>query len=352
METINDEIVIHETREAIEYASVKRESTFDELIELFGEDHLVSVLIKEVRKERELLVVAQTEISAAMKVLNPNMPESGIEDAARQVKQVAITAQGIIESLEEELKQLQNRLEQFQRKVQEASHNIEQTLGKVLGYPWHKDDLKNFPDATEADGVCVGDHVAESIALEAAHRIETLKKENNKLKLQLSSQKEDGCIVSVGGLVTDIEQKEIERSQKPKDITDVRLKAVGNLSYLLSMIRCGEQLSGQEVTSIHDLMKELEQNVVFTENKIQHDKDWWSAVAKELEQIPEFCELVKEFEEHEAQLSYQDAIVPFIKQVMKEITRLKNDLEKTEALLHKANNIIRNARDKDQVKGL
>lgn len=53
--------------------------------------------------------------------------------------------------------------------------DVEQALGKVLGYPWYKDDQKNFPDATEEDGVCVGDHVAGSIAAEAASYITALK---------------------------------------------------------------------------------------------------------------------------------------------------------------------------------
>jgi len=48
---------------------------------------------------------------------------------------------------------------------------VEQILGKALGYPWYKDDQKNFPGATEKDGVCVGDHVPESILAEAAKRI-------------------------------------------------------------------------------------------------------------------------------------------------------------------------------------
>jgi hypothetical protein len=55
------------------------------------------------------------------------------------------------------------------------SHQIEQILGRALDYPWYKDDQKNFPGSTEADGVCVGEHVPESIALEAAHKIEELK---------------------------------------------------------------------------------------------------------------------------------------------------------------------------------
>lgn len=50
-----------------------------------------------------------------------------------------------------------------------------QTLGKALGYPWFKDDQKNFPGATEEHGVCVGDHVAVTIAHEAANEIERLR---------------------------------------------------------------------------------------------------------------------------------------------------------------------------------
>lgn len=49
-----------------------------------------------------------------------------------------------------------------------------QALGKALGYPWFKDDQRNFPHATEADGVCVGDHVAETLAAEAAAKLATV----------------------------------------------------------------------------------------------------------------------------------------------------------------------------------
>lgn len=47
-------------------------------------------------------------------------------------------------------------------------HECEQIAGKALGYPWYKDDQKNFPGATEADGICIGDHVADSIVAELA----------------------------------------------------------------------------------------------------------------------------------------------------------------------------------------
>ena len=44
----------------------------------------------------------------------------------------------------------------------------QQIAGKALGYPWFKDDPKNFPNATEADGVCIGEHVEETIVQELA----------------------------------------------------------------------------------------------------------------------------------------------------------------------------------------
>ncbi len=53
----------------------------------------------------------------------------------------------------------------------ELCDEVEQVLGKALGYPYYKDDQENFPGATEDSGVCVGDHVPESLLAEAAHRI-------------------------------------------------------------------------------------------------------------------------------------------------------------------------------------
>ena len=47
----------------------------------------------------------------------------------------------------------------------------EQIAGKALGYPWFKDDQKNFPGTTEADGVCIGDHVGDTVVAELASRL-------------------------------------------------------------------------------------------------------------------------------------------------------------------------------------
>lgn len=70
-----------------------------------------------------------------------------------------------------------------------TSDEVSQTLGKVLNYPWYMDDQKNFPGATFKDGVCVGEHVPESIAMEAATRITVLTKELAEAQAQIDQLK-------------------------------------------------------------------------------------------------------------------------------------------------------------------
>ena len=59
-------------------------------------------------------------------------------------------------------------------KSRKESEEIEQILGKALGYPWYTDDPKNFPNATELDGVCGGVETAWSLAMLAADKIKEL----------------------------------------------------------------------------------------------------------------------------------------------------------------------------------
>jgi len=73
------------------------------------------------------------------------------------------------------------RLRHVARGFWRESLEIEQILGKALDYPWFKDDQKNFPDATEEHGVCVGDHVAITLAMEASDKIKQLKDRVEKL---------------------------------------------------------------------------------------------------------------------------------------------------------------------------
>ena len=77
-------------------------------------------------------------------------------------------------ALRTQLADAEERVRKLEDGMATDNNEICQTLGRVLGYPWYKDDQKNFPGATEANGVCVGEHVAASLAAEAARRVREL----------------------------------------------------------------------------------------------------------------------------------------------------------------------------------
>lgn len=66
----------------------------------------------------------------------------------------------------------------YRKAYWELQHEIQQVIGKALGYPRYADDPKNCPDAVGSDEVCTGEHVAETLVLELVHRYETLKDKN------------------------------------------------------------------------------------------------------------------------------------------------------------------------------
>lgn len=72
------------------------------------------------------------------------------------------------ENLRADLAKVERERDRLRKAAVDQNHQIEQTLGAALGYPRYCDDLETFPEATEADGVCVGDLVAETLAEEAA----------------------------------------------------------------------------------------------------------------------------------------------------------------------------------------
>lgn len=75
------------------------------------------------------------------------------------------------ETPREALERLTAQVQHLRHGCMKQNDEVCQSLGKALRYPWFKDDQLNFPGATEEHGVCVGDHVAESLAAEAARRI-------------------------------------------------------------------------------------------------------------------------------------------------------------------------------------
>lgn len=76
---------------------------------------------------------------------------------------------------------LRAEVERLRAACSRENDTISQVLGRALGYPRFADDQKNFPGATDDDGVCVGDHVAASLADEAANVIRTLRSEVERL---------------------------------------------------------------------------------------------------------------------------------------------------------------------------
>ena len=75
----------------------------------------------------------------------------------------------------EKIKRLEEKLKDAQHTIDGAFlelHEAEQVLGQASGYyPWFKDDQKNFPGATEKDGVCVGEHTVVTLAMETVDRL-------------------------------------------------------------------------------------------------------------------------------------------------------------------------------------
>lgn len=100
--------------------------------------------------------------------------QSAIDEAtAKQMAWIGVLTSEIAR-LESEIVRANTERVRMQEASEKMNNEVCQTLGKALRYPWFKDDQENFPGATEADGVGVGDHVAESLAAEAAKRIAEL----------------------------------------------------------------------------------------------------------------------------------------------------------------------------------
>lgn len=67
---------------------------------------------------------------------------------------------------------------------------IEQAIGAVLGYPRYCDDPANFPDASEADGVCVGEHTAVTQVTEMVAKLDAANARIAELEAELSRLRE------------------------------------------------------------------------------------------------------------------------------------------------------------------
>lgn len=88
-------------------------------------------------------------------------------------------------------RQLLEEKQRMHRVYRDQEREIEQLLGKALGYPWYKDDQKNFPGATEEDGVCIGEHVTVTIVMEAAEKLTQLQERVKELEAALAGAEKE-----------------------------------------------------------------------------------------------------------------------------------------------------------------
>lgn len=109
------------------------------------------------------------------------MSDTPRTDAALALDQKNYTGNNTVNearTLERELAEAKERIKRLEDSVSESIRirkemskrdgEVSQVCGKALGYPWFKDDQKSFPGADESWGVCVGEHVASTIACELA----------------------------------------------------------------------------------------------------------------------------------------------------------------------------------------
>lgn len=78
-------------------------------------------------------------------------------------------------TLAAEVRRQKQEIERLRKVIIEMERSISQTLGAALGFPRFVDLRDDFPDATEADGVCTFTDTSETLALQAAKDIERLR---------------------------------------------------------------------------------------------------------------------------------------------------------------------------------
>lgn len=127
--------------------------------------------------QRRLVPCPRCHVSSVWEAEQTNCPVCYYKDMAGEY------GKKMTEALEDG-RQITAAEHDLRQKVIQSHEEICQVLGLALGYPHYCEDPVNFPYATELEGVCVGDQVAETLALQAAARINALTAERDQLKIQ------------------------------------------------------------------------------------------------------------------------------------------------------------------------
>ena len=88
-----------------------------------------------------------------------------LRDYATGFVPLSLKCSKLMREAADKIEQAEARIVALKNAISTNEDAIQQTLGKALGYP-------NYPP--RSDSVCVGEHVAETLAIEAARKIEQL----------------------------------------------------------------------------------------------------------------------------------------------------------------------------------
>lgn len=91
------------------------------------------------------------------------------------------STEGVINRVPEAIESMAREIERLRTACATQNYNIEQTLGKALGYPRYGDLSGPTGDHEADDEVFTGEHIAETLAMEAVKEIERLRAEIDKL---------------------------------------------------------------------------------------------------------------------------------------------------------------------------
>jgi hypothetical protein len=84
--------------------------------------------------------------------------------------------------------ELEAEVKRLRHAIIRSTHEIEQTLGKALGYPEYDETVCS--DGNPNGDVCVGCEVPETLALQAAERIASLTAEVERFRAIIRSREE------------------------------------------------------------------------------------------------------------------------------------------------------------------
>lgn len=161
------------------------------------------------------------------------------------------------------------------------ANEVEQVLGKALGYPKYSEDQKNFPGTTEADGVCTGDHVPESLLAEAAQRLslDMLKPKPLTFKEFENTPCTAELEVNLEKLATYFERRARENKRRAEKL-EKKINGFHDVNEYLDSVKSSYYFSGKDDTytraaqKVRELLSSKEPDWVVRVDELKKPEEW------------------------------------------------------------------------------